>query len=168
MTRLPLIGALIAAFALTAGAVAAFSDRPTAASGGLATASAAAGTTVPARDVSAVSGLTLPANGSQPAPDSKADLTAEANGTNGDHGAAVSAVATADDPTPDTNRGADVSAVAKDNHGQAIAAGHAPTTNGRPDGAGKPAGAGQPAEPGVPTDPGMPDGAGKPEGITQP
>ena len=30
-------------------------------------------------------------------------------------------VATADDPTPDTNRGADVSAVARDNHGQAEA-----------------------------------------------
>jgi hypothetical protein len=162
MTRLPLIGALVAAFALTAGAVAAFSDLPDASSDGIATASAAAGTTVPARDVSAVSGLTLPANGSQPAPDSKADLTAEADGTNGDHGDAVSAVATAEDPTPDTNRGADVSAVAKDNHGQTVAAGHLPTTTGEPDGAGQPAGAGRPTDPGVPTDPGLPEGAGKP------
>ena len=42
--------------------------------------------------------------------------------TAGTHGAAVSAVAQAPDTTPDTNHGADVSAVARDNHGQATAA----------------------------------------------
>ena len=98
------------------------------------------------------------------------------------HGADVAAVATGDDPTPVTNRGADVSEAAKDNHGQATAAEHRPTDTGKPaeagkpadvppvdtsapDGAGKPDGAGQPADPGQPTDPGAPDGAGKPDGV---
>jgi len=54
------------------------------------------------------------------------------------HGADVSAVATGTDPTPNTNRGADVSAVAKDNHGHATASQHTPTTAGKPTTTGKP------------------------------
>ncbi len=84
------------------------------------------------------------------------------------HGADVSTVATSDDPTPDTNRGADVSAAAKDNHGQIVAASHKPAEVGKPDNAGKPEGAGQPDDPGKPTDPGAPDGAGRPEGAGRP
>ena len=60
------------------------------------------------------------------------------------HGADVSTVATSEDPTPDTNRGADVSAAAKDNHGQAVAASHTPAEVGKPEHAGKPEGAGRP------------------------
>jgi hypothetical protein len=82
----------------------------------------------------------------------------------------VSTVATSDDPTPDTNRGADVSAAAKDNAGQKIAADHRPANvppadAGAPEGAGVPDGAGAPEDPGQPEDPGAPDGAGKPEGV---
>ena len=56
------------------------------------------------------------------------------------------------DTTPDTNHGADVSAVARDNHGQATAAQHRPANAGKPDGAGKPANAGKPAGAGKPDD----------------
>jgi hypothetical protein len=72
------------------------------------------------------------------------------------HGAAVSAVATGEDPTPDTNRAADVSAVAKENAGQAAAAEHKPARAGKPDNVGKPAGAGKPTDPGKPDAPGRP------------
>jgi hypothetical protein len=84
------------------------------------------------------------------------------------HGTDVSVAARAEDPTPDTNRGADVSAVARDNHGQSVAASHKPEGVGKPDGVGKPEGAGQPTDPGIPADPGAPDGAGKPDGVGQP
>ena len=53
-------------------------------------------------------------------------------------------MAKADDTTPDTNHGADVSAVARDNTGQAIAKTHRPAGAGKPDGVGKPAGVGKP------------------------
>jgi hypothetical protein len=62
----------------------------------------------------------------------------------------VSAVANGDDTTPDTNHGADVSAVARDNHGQATAAQHRPADAGKPASAGKPEGAGKPDDPGRP------------------
>jgi hypothetical protein len=50
----------------------------------------------------------------------------------GHHGDAVSAVANAPDPTPETNHGADVSAVAKANHGHDVAGGHGPDHHGKP------------------------------------
>ena len=56
-------------------------------------------------------------------------------------GAVVSAVAQAADTTPTTNHGADVSAVAKQNHGQTVASTH------------RPADAGKPAAPGAPVKP---------------
>jgi hypothetical protein len=142
------------AVALSATAVAAFSALPDAAWNGLTKAQDVSGKTLPQRPA------TLPTRSDRLTTDTAADLPDAAS-----HGAAVSAVATADDPTPDTNRGADVSAVAKDNHGQTVAADHRPTDIGAPDGAGKPAGAGKPDQPGQPADPGPPDGAGKPEGL---
>jgi hypothetical protein len=160
MTRLKSLPFAVGALVLSAGAVLAFSALPSAAGPGLATAIDAAGRTVPARDVSVDPPAVVPAV------ESAEDLPDAAS-----HGAAVSTVATSDDPTPDTNRGADVSAAAKANHGQTVAAGHKsdsagkPDGAGAPDGAGKPAGAGKPDDPGVPTDPGAPDGAGKPEGV---
>ena len=78
------------------------------------------------------------------------------------HGAAVSAVATADDATPDTNHGADVSAVARDNHGQAIAAEHKPSGAGKPETVGKPASVGAPEGAGTPDDPGKPADPARP------
>ena len=149
------------AIALSATAVAAFTALPDAAWNGLTKAQDASGRTLPSRPA------TLPtATLTQTTTAVSADLPDAAS-----HGSAVSAVATGDDPTPDTNRGADVSAVAKDNHGQEVAAGHRPSDAGKPadrgapDGAGKPEGAGKPADPGQPADPGAPDGAGKPEGL---
>jgi hypothetical protein len=166
MTRLKSLPLAAGALILSGGAVLAFSALPSAAGPGLATASAAAGRTVPARSVS----VDPPAI--DPAVDSAADLPDAAS-----HGATVSTIATSDDPTTATNRRADVSAAAKDNHGQTVAAAHKPSTAGKPDsagkpdgagapdGAGKPAGAGKPDDPGIPADPGAPDGAGKPEGL---
>ncbi|HET7471973.1 MAG TPA: hypothetical protein VFJ71_02505 [Candidatus Limnocylindrales bacterium] len=127
--------------------VAGAASVPAAASTGLGVAADHAGGTVPvvpdARDTDHV-------------PDAAPDAAPADAPTADNHGAAVSAVATGDDPTPDTNRGADVSAVARDNHGQATAADHRPADGGRPDGAGKPDGAGAPADPGKPADPGRP------------
>ena len=66
------------------------------------------------------------------------------------HGATVRAAATSDDPTPETTHGADVSAVARDNHGQAEAAEHTRAGTGKPDWAGKPDHAGKRQGPGKP------------------
>jgi hypothetical protein len=162
MTRVRSLAIAATAVVLSATAVAAFSDLPDAASDGLATAIGASGrTTLPARpaDPPAHTSLAVDVEVAAELPDAAA------------HGGAVSAAATGEDPTPDTNRGADVSAVAKDNHGQEVAAGHRPADAGQPadvgapDGAGQPEGAGKPAEPGQPEDPGAPDGAGKPDGV---
>jgi hypothetical protein len=147
MTRLKSLPLALGVLALSGVAVYGFASLPTAAGPGLDKASDASGRTVPAR----------PDSIGAPAVDvatTEADLPDAAS-----HGQDVSSVATSDDATPDTNKGADVSAAAKDNHGQATAASH------RPAGAGKPEGAGKPDDPGVPADPGAPDGAGKPEGV---
>jgi hypothetical protein len=162
MTRLRSLAIAGVGLVLSATAVAAFTDLPDAASNGLEKAlDASRKSTVPARPAdppghTARSGDVTVA----------ADLPDAAS-----HGADVSGVATGDDPTPETNRGADVSEAARDNHGQDVAADNRPADAGRPadvgapDGAGKPDGAGQPEDPGPPADPGPPDGAGKPDGV---
>jgi hypothetical protein len=137
-----------AALAASAGAAFAFTSLPSAAGPGLERASDASGKTLPARPDTA-GAPTLPEQAGGDASDNDAG-PAEAGAPTDTHGAAVSAVATGDDPTPDSNRGVDVSAVARDNHGQATAAEHRPADAGKPDGAGKP------ADPGKPTDPGKP------------
>jgi hypothetical protein len=140
----------IGALAISTGVVAGFSTLPTQATTGLEKAAEVSGRALPARpDV-------VPPT-SHEVNVAPADLPAATG-----HGADVSAVASGDDPTPDTNRGADVSAVAKDNHGQAVALTHRPASPGKPDNVGKPAGAGKPDAPGIPTDPGPPDGVGRP------
>lgn len=150
MTRLRSVAVAIAALALSAGAVAAFTTLPDAAWTGL-------------NKAIEVSGKDLPTRPAElPTVDSQLVVTAEDLPDAASHGVDVSTVATSDDRTPDTNRGADVSAAAKDNHGQSVAAGHVPADPGAPDGVGKPAGAGQPDDPGQPEDPGPPDGAAKP------
>jgi len=160
MSRLRSLAVAISVLALSAGAVAAFTDLPEAAWNGLTKANAVSDQTVPAR----------PADLPGSVDTQSTDLSAEDLPDAANHGVDVSTVATSDDSTPDTNRGADVSAAAKDNHGQDVAADHRPAdvppaVAGAPDGAGKPDGAGQPADPGQPDDPGAPDGAGKPEGV---
>jgi hypothetical protein len=168
MTRLRSLALGITALALSAGAAFAFTDLPQQALAGLGIASQHADRELPARPA------TLPVAADSRVSsqlDVAADLPDAAS-----HGADVSAVATGDDRTPDTNKGADVSAAAKDNHGQATAADHRPADankpadvppvdTGAPDGAGRPDGAGKPNDPGKPADPGAPDGAGKPEGV---
>jgi hypothetical protein len=151
MTRLRSVAVAIAAFALSASAVAAFTSLPDAAWTGLNKAVGVSGKNLPARPAE------LPTT-----VDSQLVVTAEDLPDAASHGVDVSTVATSDDPTPDTNRGADVSAAAKDNHGQSVAADHVPADPGAPEGAGKPEGAGRPENPGQPEDPGPPDGAGKP------
>ena len=160
MSRLRSLAVAIAVLALSAGAVAAFAALPDAAWNGLTKANGVSGQTVPARPADQPGSVGLQST----------DVNAEDLPDSASHGEDVSTVATSDDPTPDTNRGADVSAAAKDNHGQGVAADHRPADvppadAGAPDGAGKPDGAGQPAYPGQPEDPGAPDGAGKPEGV---
>ena len=161
MTRFRSLAIAGVALVLSATAVAAFTDLPDAASDGLETAIEASGKT------------TLPARPADPPGHSESvDLTVAADLPEAaGHGADVSGVATGDDPTPETNRGADVSEAAKDNHGQEVAAENRPADAGKPadvgapEGAGKPDGAGQPDDPGPPADPGPPDGAGKPDGV---
>jgi hypothetical protein len=161
MTRFRSIGVALAALALSATAVGAFTlpNLPDAASNGLDVATEKADKDLPARPEAVPPDATTQSVEAVDLPDAAA------------HGSDVSAVATGDDPTPDTNKGADVSAVAKDNHGQETAADHRstdagkPESAGAPDGAGKPDSAGKPANPGRPADPGLPDGAGKPEGV---
>ena len=168
MTRFRSLVIAVTALALSTGAVFAFSDLPRQAANGLDGASDHAGRQLPARPD------TVPAAADSHVGDSQLVVAADPDAAS--HGADVSAVATADDPTADTNKGADVSAVAKDNHGQATATEHRPTDAGKPadvppvnagapDDAGKPDGAGKPTDPGQPADPGAPDGAGKPAGV---
>ena len=128
MTRIKSIPFAIGAVILSAGSVFAFTAMPAASGPGLAKASTASGHTVPARDASD--------NGDQgqntdaDAPETETPDTDAPDGDTGTgdapaagtHGALVSAVAQAPDTTPDTNHGADVSAIARDNHGQATAA----------------------------------------------
>jgi len=144
MQRLKSIPLAVGALVLAAGTVAAFPTLPEAAGPGLQKASDASGKTVPVRaapaDVPPVAPVADPAE----APDVDALPDAAS------HGAAVSAAAQAEDTTPDTNHGADVSVVARDNHGQTTAAAHRPET------------AGKPADVGKPEDPGKPDNAGRP------
>ena len=150
MTRFRAPAIALAAVAISAGTALAFSALPDAASSGIQTATENSGRTIPARPAQLPTSV-----------ETRLDLAADLPDA-ASHGVDVSTIATADDPTPDTNRGADVSAVAKDNHGQATAAEHRPADAGKPAGAGKPDGAGQPDDPGQPADPGPPDGAGKP------
>lgn len=160
MSRIRSLAVAIAILALSAGAVAAFTTLPDAAWNGLTTANDVSGQTVPARPADVPDSVDVHST----------DLSAEDLPDAASHGVDVSTVATSDDPTPDTNRGADVSAAAKDNAGQDIAADHRPANvppadAGAPEGAGVPEGAGAPEDPGQPEDPGAPDGAGKPEGV---
>jgi hypothetical protein len=160
MSRARSLAIAIAVLALSAGAVAAFTTLPNAAWNGLNKANDVSGQTVPARPADLPGSVDV----------QSVDLSAEDLPDAASHGVDVSTVATSDDPTPDTNRGADVSAAAKDNHGQDVAADHRPAdvppaNAGAPDGAGTPEGAGQPEAPGQPEDPGAPNGAGKPEGV---
>ena len=135
MTRLKSIPLAIGGLVVLAGTAAAFAALPAASTHGIQTATDASGKSVPVRavpaDAPAVEAPTVEAPAADPAGGPPA----------GSHGLAVSTVAKADDTTPDTNHGADVSAVARDNHGQAIASTH------RPAGAGKPAAPGKPADP---------------------
>jgi len=149
MQRLKSFPIALAAVLVSAGVVGAFS-LPAAATKGLGIATEHADRTVPV----------VPTTNVILAPDANtvdaADLPDAAS-----HGSAVSAVARGDDATPDTNHGADVSAVANQ-HGQAAVAEHRPANAGKPADVGQPAGAGKPADPGIPADPGPPDGAGRP------
>jgi hypothetical protein len=156
MTRVRSTFLAVAALALSAGAVLAFTALPDASGPGLQRASEAAGKTVPVRAV--------PAPDLEPVPATVLDETVlpEPVVETENHGSDVSAAAKGDDPTPDTNRGADVSAAAKANHGQDVAAERRPAEAGKPADAGKPEGAGKPDDPGQPADPGPPDGAGRP------
>jgi hypothetical protein len=141
MTRLKSIPFAIAGLVVLAGTAAAFAALPEASNHGIQTATDASGKSVPVRaapaDAPAVQAPGIEAPAGDPAGGPPA----------GTHGLEVSTVAKADDTTPDTNHGADVSAVARDNAGQAIAKTH------RPAGAGKPADPGKPAYPGKPADP---------------
>jgi hypothetical protein len=139
MQKLRTIPLAVAVLALSGGATLAFSTLPDASAPGLAKATEASGAAVPRRPADEhVTPATVEATDeTSEAPDADAPDAAS-------HGAAVSAVATADDATPDTNHGADVSAVARDNHGQTVAAGQRPVDAGKP------------------ADPGKPDDAGKP------
>ena len=148
MQRLKSIPLAVGPLVLAAGTVAAFSTMPEAAGPGLQKASDASGKTVPVRAVPADVPPAAPAAEPAEAPDvdaAPADLPDAVS-----HGAAVSAAAQAEDTTPDTNYGADVSVVARDNHGQTTAAAHRPAT------AGTPADAGKPEDPGKPENPGRP------------
>jgi hypothetical protein len=135
MTRLKSIPFAIAGLVVLAGTAAAFAALPEASTHGIRTATDASGKTVPVRAVPveapAVQAPAVEAPAADPAEGPRA----------GTHGLDVSTVAKADDTTPDTNHGADVSAVARDNAGQAIAKTH------------RPAGASKPADPGKPADP---------------
>ena len=142
MKRLKSVPLAVGALVLAAGTVAAFSTLPDASAPGLRKASDAAGKTVPVR--AAPVDVPPGAPGAEPA-DAPADLPDAAS-----HGAAVSTAARAEDATPQTNHGADVSVVARQNAGQTTATEHRPAT------AGKPAGAGKPADPGKPANPGRP------------
>jgi hypothetical protein len=147
MPRLKALPIAVGLLALSASAVLAFNPLPDASADGLERATGASNRTLPARP------------GDLPSVAQAVDSVAAAVGHLVDaaaHGAAVAAVAQAEDTTPETNHGADVSAAAKDNHGQATAAEHVPAGAGRPEGAGKP------DDPGAPDDTGAPEGVGRP------
>src|SRR4029450_7985443 len=116
MTQLKSIPLAIGGLVLMAGTVAAFAALPDAATPGLQKATGVSGKTVPVRAVPA-DALAVDTRAVEteeaPAEAPTGDLPDAAS-----HGAAVSDVATAEDPTPDTNRGADASTVSKDNTGQ--------------------------------------------------
>jgi hypothetical protein len=170
MTRFSSVLIALVALTLSAGAAIAFSTMPEAASGGLDTASEMSGKDLPARPAEAPPIDVPPVELPDAVPHSQTQLSAQDLPEAASHGSDVSTVAKGEDPTPDTNRGADVSAAAKDNHGQATAAekrpenAGPPADPGQPTDAGKPEGAGKPDNPGQPADPGSPDGAGKPGG----
>ena len=117
----PLAAGLLA---VTTGAVLAFNPLPDEAGPGLERAAEHAGRTLPARPASLPDAVQAIIDAVPNAADA-----AEAAA----HGAAVSDAAKAEDTTPDTNHGADVSAVAKDNHGAATAAEHKPADVGKPE-----------------------------------
>jgi hypothetical protein len=161
MKRVRALFIALSLVALSAGVVFAFEPLPDASGSGLDRATEASGKTLPARPASAP-GLAIAAA-------ARAALTLAAEAADAAaHGAAVSEAAKADDTTPDTNHGQDVSEVARDNHGQATAAEHKPADAGPPDAVGKPDGAGKPDDAGQPEDPGPPDGVGKPEDVGRP
>jgi hypothetical protein len=144
MKRLRSLPFAIALVAVSATVAFAFSPLPDQAGQGIDRATEASGKTLPARPASAPGIDTLVSN-----------ITAEVEAAAAAaHGAAVSAVAMAEDTTPDTNHGADVSVVARDNHGQATAAEKKPADVGKSDGVGNPDGVGKPSDPGKPDDPG--------------
>lgn len=148
MTRLKSIPMAIGGLLVLAGTAAAFAALPPASTHGITTATDGSGKSVPVRAVPAG----VPAVHA-PTVDAPAADPAVAPPAAGSHGLDVSTVAKAPDTTPDTNHGADVSAVARDNHGQAIAATHRPAGAGKPDEAGKPDDAGEPVDPGKPAHP---------------
>jgi hypothetical protein len=141
VNRFKTIPVAVAGLLLSAGAVLGFASMPDAASGGLDKATTASGHAVPVRAATVDAPPAV-------VPETTAtdeDAAEEAGGPKaGTHGADVSAVATAEDTTPDTNHGADVSAVAKANAGQTIAGTHRPAEAGKPDDAGKPTDPGKP------------------------
>jgi hypothetical protein len=147
MHRLRAIPTALALVALSAGVALAFEPLPDESSNGLERATDASGRTLPSRPADLPSAVERFVAGVAQAADAAA------------HGAAVAAAAQAEDTTPDTNHGADVSAVALDNHGQATAAEHKPADAGPPPGVG---------ERKIPTGSGPPDGAGAPEGVGRP
>jgi hypothetical protein len=142
MTRLKSVPLAIGGLVLMAGTAAAFAALPDAATPGLQKATEVSGKTVPVRAVP-VDAPTVDAPALEPAEAPVVDLPDAAS-----HGSAVSAVATAEDSTADTNHGSDVAAVAKDNVGQATATEHKPAAAGKPADIGKPADLGRPDAPG--------------------
>jgi len=147
MTRLKILPLAAATLVVSAGAALGFSALPSAAGPGLERASDAADRNLPARPTS----IELPDQAPDTAPAVETEQVDAAELPDAaSHGAAVSEFATGEDPTPDTNFGADVSAVARDNHGQQTADTHKPADAGKPDGAGQPADPGKPDEPGRP------------------
>ena len=136
MTRIRNVLLALAALAVSAGAALGFNALPSAAGPGLDRASEAAGREVPARPAAPGAPAAAPETDAVEVAEDAAPAAELPDAAA--HGAAVSTVATGEDPTPDTNRGADVSAVARDNHGQATAADHKPATAGKPDERGRP------------------------------
>jgi len=155
MSRFRSLAVALAVLAISAGAVAAFTALPDAASGGIDKANEVSGPTVPARPADLPTSV-----------DVQTDTTAQDLPDAAAHGADVSTMATSDDPTTDTNRGADVSKVARDNNGAAAVEEHKPADAGQPDDPGPPDSAAvpeaAPADPGPPADPGQPEEPGRP------
>jgi hypothetical protein len=159
MSRFKAIPVAITAVALSAGVAFAHKALPDAAATGLETATKAAERTVPARPDPIEH--TAPADATTAVDAADVDRPDAAA-----HGADMSAAATGDDPTPETNRGADVSKVARDNAGAAAVEEHKPANAGQPDDPGLPDAVElpdqAPDDPGPPADPGQPDEPGRP------